>query len=214
MRTAPPALLALSILLLAADARAQAPVGLHIHVGLPAQPRLIAVQRDVLLVADVPEQVYVTRGHYWLRREGRWYSAEVPTTTFAAVDARRVPRAVVTLADASAVVAHAATPAPPSARAPALAPVVATYTKVIHAKEVKADRVVARVVYAKEVKARDGEVLRVVRDRKAKEWERGGRSKEELDVPELQADVIYAKEIDAEWIQADEIHAQDVKIGR
>jgi hypothetical protein len=214
MRTAPPALLALSLLLAAADARAQAPVGLQIHVGLPAQPRLITVQRDVHVVADVPEQVYVTRGHYWLRREGRWYRAKVPTTTFAAVDARQVPRDVVTLADASAAVAQAAAPTPPPARAPALAPVVATYTAVVRAKEVKADRIVARVVYAKEVKARDGEVLHVVRDRKTKEWERGGRSEEELDVPEVQADVIYAREIHAGWIQADEVHAQDVRIGR
>jgi hypothetical protein len=68
------------------------------------------------------------------------------------------------------------------------------------------------VIYAKEVKARDGRVGRIIQDR-GEQWERG-RTDGELRVPELRAEVIYAKEVRADWLEADEIHAKEVRIGR
>lgn len=45
------------------------------------------------------------------------------------------------------------------------------------------------------------------------EWERG-RTDAKIDIPELIADVIYAKEIKAGFVEAGEIHAKEIKIGR
>jgi hypothetical protein len=73
---------------------------------------------------------------------------------------------------------------------------------VLRAKEIKAGRVSARGIYAKEVKARDGQVGRIYRVEGNEDW--GGN---EIRVPEISADVIYAKEIHADWVEASEIHA-------
>lgn len=79
----------------------------------------------------------------------------------------------------------------------------------LRAKEIKAGRVAARVIYAKEVKAKDGRVGRIYRAEGNEDW--GGN---EVKIPEVSAEFIYAKEIHADWVEADEIHAKEVKIGR
>ncbi len=80
----------------------------------------------------------------------------------------------------------------------------------LRVKEIKAERVYARVIYAKEVKARGGRIGRVYEGR-----EKGGqRGEGEIKAPEVSAEIIYAKEIKADWIEADEIYAKEVKIGR
>lgn len=80
---------------------------------------------------------------------------------------------------------------------------------VIHAKEIKAERVSARIIYAKEVKARDGRIGRIYHSKGQEDW--GGN---EIKAPHVSAEIIYAKEIHADWVDAAEIHAKEVKIGR
>jgi hypothetical protein len=77
---------------------------------------------------------------------------------------------------------------------------------VLHAKEVKAKRIRARVIYAKEVKAEGGSIGRVYGYEGGGKWGGG-----EVKVPELVVDTIYAKEVKAEWLEADEVHAKEVK---
>jgi hypothetical protein len=100
-------------------------------------------------------------------------------------------------------------PPPPGTPAPPQQPPPLPPQNVLRAKEIKAGRVSARVIYAKEVKARDGQVGRIYRVEGNEDW--GGN---EIRVPEISADVIYAKEIHADWVEASEIHAKEVKIGR
>jgi hypothetical protein len=87
---------------------------------------------------------------------------------------------------------------------------------VLRAKEIKADRVYARIIYAKEVKARDGRVGRVYTGEggKGRKGDKGDWGGGEVNTSEVSAEIIYAKEIKTDWIEADEIHAKEVKIGR
>jgi hypothetical protein len=100
-------------------------------------------------------------------------------------------------------------PPPPGTPVPPQQPPPPPQQNVLRAKEIKAGRVSARVIYAKEVKAKDGHVGRIYRVEGNQDW--GGN---EIRVPEISADVIYAKEIHADWVEASEIHAKEVKIGR
>lgn len=100
-------------------------------------------------------------------------------------------------------------PPPPGTPTPPHPPPPPPQQNVLRAKEIKAGRVSARVIYAKEVKARDGQEGRIFRVEGKQDW--GGN---EIRVPEISADVIYAKEIHADWVEASEIHAKEVKIGR
>lgn len=78
-------------------------------------------------------------------------------------------------------------------------------------KDVKAGVLRARVLYAKDVKARTGYVTRFVPD--ASTWEQG-RSDSDVEAPEIEADVIYAKDVDAERIEASEVHAKELTMQR
>ncbi len=77
-------------------------------------------------------------------------------------------------------------------------------------KEIKAQRVSARVIYAKEIKARDGRIGRVIHV----DGRPPGAGQGELKVPDVHADVIHAVEIKCDWIEADEVYAKEVKLGR
>lgn len=96
-------------------------------------------------------------------------------------------------------------PEPPPAPPPSAPPT----GHVLAVKEIKADRVFARVVVAKEVHARGGRIGRVFQEEQKRDW--GGQ---ELRAPEVHADTIYAKEIHCDWIEASEIYAKEVKVGR
>ena len=83
--------LALSLL----PAAAQAQVGVRVEVGLPVAPPLVVVQPGVQVVEDWHEEVFFTRGFYWVRRDDHWYRARTPRAAFVYVEPRRVPVALV-----------------------------------------------------------------------------------------------------------------------
>ncbi len=87
--------LAFALALSLAPAAASAQVGVHIDVGLPAAPPLVVVQPGIQVVEDWHEEVFYTRGWYWVRRDGYWYRARAPRATFVYVEPRRVPVALV-----------------------------------------------------------------------------------------------------------------------
>jgi hypothetical protein len=211
---------AFALSLLPAAARAQAQVAVRIDIGLPAAPPLVVVQPGVQVVADFDEEVFYTGHWYWLRRDDGWYRARTPQATFAFVDPRQVPRALVRLTpgrykrwrQATAEPPPPARPPPPMPP-PRMPPPPPAPADVLRVKEIKAGRVHARVIYAKEVKAKGGHIGRIFEDREDKRWERG-RADGEIKMPEVSADVIYAKEVEADWLEAGEVHAQEVKIGR
>ncbi|HSN91111.1 MAG TPA: hypothetical protein VLS93_07765 [Anaeromyxobacteraceae bacterium] len=207
-----PLLLAFALSLLPAAAGAQARAGIRIDIELPALPQLVVIQPGVQVVAGFPEEVFHAEGAYWLRRDDGWYRAPSPRASFIVVETRLVPRVLVTLAPGryrNWHEAEAAPPPPPSRPPPPPPP----SGDVLRTKELRAGRVRARVIYAKEVKARDGRIGRIYQDRHGKQWKQG-RAHGEIEVPEITADVIYAKEVEADWLEAGEIHAQEVKIGR
>jgi hypothetical protein len=84
---------ALALLLAPFAARAQ--VGIHIDIGLPASPPLVVVQPGVQVVEGFREEVFVSGGWYWCRRDDGWYRARSPQSQFLWVEPRRVPVALV-----------------------------------------------------------------------------------------------------------------------
>jgi hypothetical protein len=74
---------------------ARAQVGVHIELGLPAQPQVVEVEPGVRIVEGVPEEVFFSGGFYWCRRGDAWYRARSPRAHFYWVDPHRVPRAFV-----------------------------------------------------------------------------------------------------------------------
>lgn len=206
--------LLLAFALLLSPALSSAQVNVHIDLGLPVAPPLVVVQPGVQVVEDFEDEVFFTRNWYWLRRGDAWYRARSPQAAFVLVETRRVPRALVRLTPGryrnwQQVQAEP----PPRAPPPPMPPPSRRPADVLRVKEIKADRVHARVIYAKEVKARDGHIGRIVQGREDERWERG-RADGKIEAPEVSADVIYAKEIEADWLEAGEVHAKEVKIGR
>jgi hypothetical protein len=86
-------LLALALLSLPLAARAQ--VGVQIHIALPAAPPMVVVQPGVQVVENQDEEVFLTNGWYWVRRDETWYRARRPHAAFVYVEPRRVPVALV-----------------------------------------------------------------------------------------------------------------------
>lgn len=80
---------ALALSVLPAAARAQ--VDVRIQVGLPVAPPLLVVQPGIQVVEDWHEEVFFTRGYYWVRRDGYWYRARAPRAAFVYVEPRHVP---------------------------------------------------------------------------------------------------------------------------
>jgi hypothetical protein len=85
--------LALALSILPASTRAQ--VDMQIHVGLPVAPPLVVVQPGIQVVEDWNEEVFFTRGYYWVQRDGYWYRARSPRAHFVYVEPRYVPAAIV-----------------------------------------------------------------------------------------------------------------------
>ena len=87
-------LLLASILFLAvlpAPARPQVAFQVQVNMGLPPQPPLLVVQPGIQVVENWNEEVFVTGGYYWVRRDERWYRAAGPRATFVYVESRHVP---------------------------------------------------------------------------------------------------------------------------
>ncbi len=93
MRT--PLTLAFVAALAAAPAEAQ--ISLHIDIGLPAAPPLVAVAPRVQVVEGFGDEVFFYGGWYWCRRPDGWFRARTPRERFAFVEVRRVPRDLVRL---------------------------------------------------------------------------------------------------------------------
>jgi hypothetical protein len=72
-------------------------VSLHIDIGLPVAPPLVAVQPGIQVVEGFGEEVFFSSGWYWCRRPNGWYRARSPRASFEWVEARRVPRGLVRL---------------------------------------------------------------------------------------------------------------------
>jgi hypothetical protein len=72
---------------------AQAQVGVHIDLGLPARPQVVEVEPGVRIVEGVPDEVFFSGGWYWCRRGDGWYRSRSPRAHFFWVDPHRVPRA-------------------------------------------------------------------------------------------------------------------------
>ena len=215
------------------DASAQ----VQVQVSLPPPPSirfdvappLVEVLPGIQVVANHGEEVFFAAGWFWVRRDATWFRTRDPRhPQWVAVDAREVPVALIRLTPGRFVRWHGSAPAPatPVAPPPAAPPTVGhpppvaplpavappARQQVLRTKELRAHRVRARVIYAKEVTAGDGQVGRIF-EGETEEWERG-RSDGKVDVPEVDADVIYAKEVKADWVEASEIHAKEIKIGR
>ena len=81
------------LLLLLVPSLAAAQVSLRVELGvpLPPVPTLVVVQPGIQVVAGYPEEVFVTNGYYWLRRDGGWYRSVHPTAGFVVVPSSRVP---------------------------------------------------------------------------------------------------------------------------
>jgi hypothetical protein len=82
--------LALAVLIgLPAIAQAQASV--DVRIDLPfLLPRLVVVSPGVQVVPEVDEEVFFVDGHYWVRRDARWYRSRSHRSGWVLV-----PRAVV-----------------------------------------------------------------------------------------------------------------------
>ena len=85
--------LALVVPLLAAGRAGAAPeVGIHIHLGLPVEPHLVAVGPGIQVVEGVPdEEVFYSAGWYWCRRQDGWYRSHSPREDFYRVHRGEVP---------------------------------------------------------------------------------------------------------------------------
>jgi hypothetical protein len=88
-------LFACAIALSSLPAAARGQVAVQIQIALPAAPPLVVVQPGVQVVEDQDEEVFYTRGWYWVQRDGVWYRARAPRASFVFVDRRFVPVALV-----------------------------------------------------------------------------------------------------------------------
>ena len=200
---------------------ALAQVEVRVNVPVPqirfeAPPPLVDVQPGVQVVENFDEEVFASGGWFWVRRDGSWFrTRDVKQPSWVVVAPREVPPVLVTL-QPGRYRRWRPSPPPPGgvavvapAPAPAPAPPPPPPGNVVRAKEIKAGRVTARVVYCKELHAKGGRVDRHDRVEGKQDW--GGK---EINVPELNADTIYAKEIHADSVDIGEAHCKEVKIGR
>jgi hypothetical protein len=98
-----------------------------------------------------------------------------------------------------------ASPADPVLPQPALASVV------VHARKVKADRIVAGVVFARKLHARSGSITTLA-DPLSVVGLVSLIGADDIKVGDLRADVLYADDIQAESVQIREAHVSDLKM--
>jgi hypothetical protein len=92
----------LAAFVLLAPALAAAQVRVDVSVALPtiqfsAPPPLVVVAPGVQVVRDYDEEVYVSNGWYWTRREGHWFRCRDHHGRWVVVERGLVPAAVARL---------------------------------------------------------------------------------------------------------------------
>ena len=190
-------------------------------ISFPAPPPLVVVEPGVQVVPDNDQEVFVVDGWFWHRNGGSWFRTRTHNGGWVVVEPRLVPPTLVRVPEGryrrwKAPAVHVAVPVqpgpPPGHAYPPAPPPPPAAQSVVQAKEIRAERVYARVIYCKEIHARDGRIARQgggKGEKGERDW--GGK---ELRAPEVRADTIYAKEIHADWIEAEEVHCKEVKLGR
>lgn len=83
--------LLLALYFLPSNSDAQVSLRVELGLPLPPAPTLVVVQPGIQVVAGYPEELFVTNGYYWLRRDGGWYRSVHPTAGFVVVPSSRVP---------------------------------------------------------------------------------------------------------------------------
>lgn len=74
---------------------ARAQVAVDVHIGFPTPPPLVVVRPGIQVVPDYEEEIFFTRGWYWLRRDERWYRTRDHRGGWVVVPRRVVPVALV-----------------------------------------------------------------------------------------------------------------------
>ncbi len=74
----------------------------RVEVSLPGirfevPPPVVVVTPGVQVVEDYDEEVFVTDGYYWIRRDGRWYRARDHRGEWVLVKKSRVPKRIVSV---------------------------------------------------------------------------------------------------------------------
>jgi hypothetical protein len=205
------------ITLLSAPAFAQIQVNIPLpQIQVEVAPPMVEVHPGVQVVQNSEDEVFSSGGWYWARRDGTWFrSRDLTHPAWAIVRVRDVPPVLVGIQPgryrrwsppppAGAQVQVMPAPPPPQP----MPPPPRTGAGVVRAKEIKAGRLTVRVIFCKELKAKSGRVMQHDRREGNDDWVGN-----EIKVPELSADTIYAKEIKADWIDVGEAHCKEVKIG-
>lgn len=151
---------------------------------------------------------WVQSGVEWVWEGGRWEGAPQPGVGYTPP-----PRPVVV--------------SPPPPPPPVYTPPVVTapppptplpppiYTRpagtTVRADDIKARVIRARVVWAESIKCNGGRIGRYIPTREDS-WERA-QGRQDIRVPELQVDTIYAEDIKCDWIEAEEVHAEKARVG-
>jgi len=63
-------------------------------VAYDSEPALLEVEPGVQVVGDADDEVFVSGGAYWTRRDGRWWTAPDYRGHWVAADARVVPERI------------------------------------------------------------------------------------------------------------------------
>lgn len=74
---------------------ARAQVAVDVRIGFPTPPPLVVVRPGIQVVPDYDEEIFFTRGWYWLRRDERWYRTRDHRGGWVVVPRRVVPVALV-----------------------------------------------------------------------------------------------------------------------
>lgn len=74
---------------------ARAQVAVDVRIGFPTPPPLVVVRPGIQVVPDYEEEIFFTRGWYWLRRDERWYRTRDHRGGWVVVPRRVVPVALV-----------------------------------------------------------------------------------------------------------------------
>jgi hypothetical protein len=99
-------------------------------------------------------------------------------------------------------------PPQPDENGPAPAPPTAV---VVRATEINAAHIVAGTIFAEKIEAKGAQIEHVHQSPAERRWQ-GEVQPGKLNVAEIVADVIYAKDIKVGWLEAKHVFAKDVKI--
>ncbi len=73
-------------------AHAQVAASVQLSLGLPVvMPQLVVVSPGIQVVPEVEEEVFYTRGYYWVRHDGGWYRTRDLRRGWYQMEPRHVP---------------------------------------------------------------------------------------------------------------------------